>query len=104
MSPINAIGKNMVAFKIGHMLLEQMNIPFDILRQADLMRQQMHHPDAAAGDGTVTIGQFIPDVARPEHGLRLVGPVSAGQAIPDATLVPGQSLMGFSFHLKSLLA
>ena len=43
-----------------------MKIPVDGLRQADLIRQQMHHPDAAAGDGTVTIDPFIPDVARPE--------------------------------------
>jgi hypothetical protein len=68
-----------------------------------MLRQQVHRPDTAAGDGTVALGQFITEVACPEHGMGLILPAPAGQAIPDATPATSHPLMSFSFHLKRLL-
>ena len=96
-------GKNVVAFKIRHMPLKHVNIAVNGLRQTDLMGQQVYRPDATARDGTITVRKFIPDVTGPQHGMGLILPASVGQAIPDATLTAGQSPMGYSFHLKSLI-
>ena len=44
-----------------------------------------------------TIGEFIRDIVRLKHGMRLTGPVLSGQATPEAIFVTSRFLMGYLF-------
>ena len=96
--------QHVVAFMVGQVLLEQMKVLVDGLRQADVVGQQVGDADAATGDGVVAVGQVVVDVLGREHGPGLVFPVPSGQTFFDSAFASGQLLVCSVVHSKRLLA
>src|ERR1700677_4723633 len=65
--------QDMVGFVVGQMSFEKVEIPIDIVDQADLLSQQENGADTAGTESFDAIGVLIVDIRGGHHGFRSLG-------------------------------
>ena len=86
--------EHVVGFVVGPMLLEQMEVPVDLLVELDLPSQEQDGPDATGGESPGATGRFIVDIGGGHHGYGPLGPGGIGQTSldPPPTILEGTLL------------
>jgi hypothetical protein len=101
-APVVGEVENVIGLVVGKVELEQVQAVVDGVDEADLPRQGMDGPDAAAADTACAGGHFVVDVAGGEHGSLTATAVGAVETTSEAALAVGQLPAYLGFHLKSL--
>jgi hypothetical protein len=65
--------QDMVGFVVGQMSFEKVEIPIDIVDQADLLSQQENGADTAGTEPFDAIGVLVVDIGGGHHGLGSLG-------------------------------
>jgi len=85
----NVVGKvqDMIAFVIGQMDFEQVQMRVDLLHQTQPLGQCMHGTQAPTADRAGSLGDFIMNLAAVEQGLGLIDVIPFAKPTRDSLLV-----------------
>ena len=90
----------MIAFVVGQVDLEQMQLLVQILDQSQTLHHQMHRPNATAVDPLHARSHFVMNVASFEHRPLLIFPVLGRQPTFNSLLAVTEDLAVASVHSK----
>jgi hypothetical protein len=76
--------QDMVGFVVGQMSFEKVEIPIDIVDQANLLSQQENGADTAGTEALDAIGLFVVDIGGGHHGLGSLGSGQIGETAVDS--------------------
>jgi hypothetical protein len=76
--------QDMVGFVVGQMSFEKVEIPIDIVDQANLLSQQENGADTAGTEPFDAIGLFVVDIGSGHHGLGSLGSGQIGETAVDS--------------------
>ena len=96
--------QHVIRFVVRPIHLQYVQPLVDRFGQPELLRQQLHCPDASAGNRPRSVGKLVVDVRRGK--LRAASPLllsPAGKPSLDSSLAVSQSLLYFGTHSKLLV-
>jgi hypothetical protein len=94
--------EHVVRFVVGQMGFQQLQALVDGVGQTELTHEPLDESDAAVGRAHRTLGHFVTEVGRPQHGAGLAGEAAFVEPTLQRALACVQSLPDNRAHSKSL--